>query len=288
MSDNSEFLLSIDLEDVRDLIPDGQRYRENVPAITHGLLNILEDARARITFFVTGPVAVRYKTLVADIFSAGHEVACHSFAHQPLDHYSQEGFEEDLHKNLAALADAAIHNVQGFRAPVLSMTARTKWVYPVLSQHGITYSSSVLPASNPLYGWPEFGAAPQRVDGVLEIPVSVARLAWMKLPFASGIYFRVLPFGFVQGQFRTFIRRGTPIVSYLHPYDFDAGQERFMHPGIHDSRFYNWLMYCNRSKALDRLRRLLDMGLPIRPYRDYVRAAWPVLPNARSGGVTSS
>ncbi|HEY5998537.1 MAG TPA: polysaccharide deacetylase family protein [bacterium] len=265
----TELLLSIDLEDVRDSLPDGERYRERVPAVTGRLLALLSEAQAKITFFVTGTVATRYPSLIAEIAAAGHELACHSHAHQPLETHTPASFAADLRRNLDALGGEGI---RGFRAPVLSLTADTRWVYPLLAQHGLTYSSSVLPARNPLYGWPRFGTAPRRMAGVVEIPVSVARVLGLTLPFASGVYFRVLPFRAVRRACR---RSAGAIVSYLHPYDFDPGQERFLHPGIRGNRLYNWLMYCGRAQALDRLRALLGEGYRVRRYRDHVEALPP-------------
>ena len=145
MNESSEILLSIDLEDVRDLVPDGSRLRERVPAMVDRLLAYLHEARARVTFFTTGPVCVRYKSLMCEIISAGHEVASHSFAHKPLDEYFPQEFDDDLQKSIDALRTAGANVVEGFRAPVVSMTERTAWVYRLLARRGIVYSSSVLP-----------------------------------------------------------------------------------------------------------------------------------------------
>ena len=45
---------------------------------------------------------------------------------------------------------------------------------------------------------------------------------------------------------------------YLHPYDVDTQQERFMHPDLNDNRFFNWLMYRNRDKVVPRLARMIS------------------------------
>jgi len=271
MNERSQFLLSIDLEDVRDLVPDGQELRERVPAMVERLLTFLSEAKAKITFFTTGPVAERYKSLVGEIASEGHEVASHSFWHKPLDEYAPKEFEDDLRKTLDALTAAGAKTVVGFRAPVVSMTAHTVWAYPVLARHGIVYSSSVLPARNPLYGWPEFGDQPKPVDGVLEIPISVGRVFGRELPFASGVYFRALPGSLIRRQFARWQEGGRSITSYLHPYDFDPEQEWFVTPRLGRNPLYHFLMHYNRSRAFDKLRMLLSLGLPVSTYEQFWR-----------------
>ena len=267
MNERAEFLLSIDLEDVRDLVPDGQKLCERVPTMVERLLAFLDETKAKITFFTTGPVAVRYKSLVGEIASEGHEIASHSFWHKPLDEYAPKEFEDDLQQTLEALVSAGAGAVRGFRAPVVSMTAHTVWAYPVLARHGILYSSSVLPAKNPLYGWPEFGNRAKAIDGVLEIPISVGSVLGRELPFASGVYFRALPRRVIERHFSA----GQSVVSYLHPYDFDPEQERFVTPRLGRNPLYHYLMHYNRSGAFDKLRKLLSLGLPVSTYEQFWR-----------------
>jgi polysaccharide deacetylase family protein (PEP-CTERM system associated) len=272
----SFLLLSIDLEDVRDYVPGGMGYRARVPAITSQLLELFRAKGAHITFFVTGQVAERYPSLLSEIVSEGHELACHTYWHRPLERYSEAEFSDDLGRNIEVLTAAGGKFVQGFRAPTLSMTPRTTWVYRVLAAQGIKYSSSVLPARNPLYGWPEFGQQPKLVDGVLEIPVTVGRVLHLKVPFSSGIYFRALPAWIICRQAQCVMREGRPVVSYIHPYDFDADQERFTHPELKGSRFYNFLMYYNRATAFDKLRQLTKIaGAAVCSYERFIAATTP-------------
>ena len=60
----------------------------------------------------------------------------------------------------------------------------------VLNNAGIKYSSSVLPAKNPLYGWGGFGFTPKKMpNGIIEIPITVDKFGPLTVPFAGGIYF---------------------------------------------------------------------------------------------------
>ena len=183
-------------------------------------------------------------------------------------------FRDDLERNRdAILAAAPAAAVTGFRAPVLSMVPATQWAYDVLGGLGFAYSSSVLAARNPLYGWPGFGAAPRRFGGVLELPVTTGRFGPLVVPFAAGTYFRCLPAWWLVRRFRACARADRPVVGYFHPYDFDAAQEPVMNRGVRGNRLMNRLLFINRHRTLDRLNLTLREGFRIFPYRDFLTNA---------------
>jgi polysaccharide deacetylase family protein (PEP-CTERM system associated) len=269
LADAKVFLFSVDLEDVRSMIPEGERYADRVPANTERYLDLLARHGARCTFFTVGDVVRRHPELVRCIAAAGHEVACHGADHVQLDRQDAGSFRRDLERTLEDLARAGVHSVRGYRAPTFSLTARTRWAYEVLAELGFAYSSSVLPARNPLYGWPGFGSACRRTEaGIWEIPMSL--LPGLAIPFAGGVYFRVLPFPLIRALFARRFARGEPVVGYFHPYDVDTEQEHFMHPALGGNRLYNRLMYVNRGRVLARLERLLEPGVRVLPYAEYV------------------
>src|SRR2546427_3381663 len=82
--------LSVDVEDYyhaeafADRIPreTWSQYPSRVVRNTHRVLELLEEAGARATFFVLGYVAKLEPELVRAIQQAGHEVACHSYMHR--------------------------------------------------------------------------------------------------------------------------------------------------------------------------------------------------------------
>jgi polysaccharide deacetylase family protein (PEP-CTERM system associated) len=265
------FLFSVDLEDVRSLVPGGEQFAERVPANVERYLDLLESFDARCTFFTVGDVARRYPSVVRAIDERGHELACHSSEHRTLDRHDAASFRDDVLRNVDDLVAAGASRVVGFRAPTLSLTRSTSWAWEVLAELGFLYSSSVLPARNPLFGWPDFGGHARHVDGGLwELPVSMSGLRLIDVPYAAGIYFRVLPFALVRRMFRRDVEAGRAVVGYFHPYDIDTEQEHFQHPGIGGNRFYNWLMYRNRKSVLPRLRALLAEGHGVLTYAEYV------------------
>lgn len=265
----SNYLFSIDLEDPRDTIRDGLKYPDRVPHNTERLLTFLQQYRVRTTFFVVGHIARRHPQLIRSIVSAGHEVACHTTSHIPLTERTPDTLRADLAENIALLQAAGASDIVGFRAPVFSLTKTTPWVYPVLSDLGFRYSSSVLPAPNPLYGWPEHGTAVREHSGVIEVPVTLMPL--LNVP-AGGVYFRVLPQWLLTPWFRSCRNKGDTVIGYLHPYDIDTDDTRYTFAGFEQKPLFNQLMYVGRGSVLNKLRAVMDLGFDIVPYRDWIDA----------------
>jgi polysaccharide deacetylase family protein (PEP-CTERM system associated) len=265
------YLFSVDLEDLRFGMADGHKYKERVPANVHKYFDWLNRHGFKCTFFVVGDVAEAYPSLIKEIAAEGHEFACHMYRHVPLDQLSKETFKESLERNREAILRAGAPEVRGFRAPIWSLTPSTAWAHDVLNELGFAFSSSVLPAKNPFYGWEGFGQRPRKVGDVVELPVTVAKFGLLTIPFAGGVYFRVLPGFFIRRSIRRYLKQDIPVLGYFHPYDIDLEQEHFMHPEINDSRFYNFLMYYNRKNVFKRLDAIIDMGFEVCPYGEYIR-----------------
>lgn len=264
------FLFSVDLEDVRLGVYQGNKYKERVTINTFKYLDWLEKNKFKCTFFTTGHVAKNFPKLIEKIVDCGHEIGCHTTNHIPLDQQTRALFKKDLVENIQLLHNAGATNIIGFRAPVLSLIEKTSWAYEVLEELNFSYSSSVLPADNPLYGWKEFGVTPKKMNNkIVEIPITVGKIGGFVFPITGGIYFRVLPLFLIKNIINRQLS-GIPLVSYFHPYDIDNEQEKFMHGGINDSKFYNWLMYYNRSSLFGKLDYLIESGYKITTYNNFV------------------
>jgi polysaccharide deacetylase family protein (PEP-CTERM system associated) len=269
----SDFLFSVDLED-----PQGSG--ERLDGLTGLYLDLLARHGAAATFFATGEIARRHPELIRRIAASGHEIACHSDGHLPLDEQDSASFRVDLERACDSLRAAGAGEVRGYRAPFLSMVERTRWAYEVLASLGFLYSSSVLPGRSPLYGWPGFGSKPRMLDNILEIPISILPIPGIGLPAAGGVYFRVLPQALLAAAWRVSNRAGEPLVGYFHPYDLDTKAGWTAFPGYRRFSAGNVLLHLNRKSVLLRLERLIAAGFAIRPYRDFA--------SARAGGTGES
>jgi polysaccharide deacetylase family protein (PEP-CTERM system associated) len=269
-SGNKIYLFSIDLEDVRLWMPDGEKFKERVCANAHTYMKWLKRHNFTCTFFTVGEIAEKYPELIKEIIAAGHEIACHTNKHIPLDKQTPDAFKKDLEQNIAHLVKAGASNLKGFRAPIFSLTEKTQWAFKILEELGFSYSSSVLPAKSPLYGWKEFGSKTKKIsDKLIEIPMTVGKVGPLTIPYGGGIYFRVFPSFITNSKLKNHNTTNNPLLGYFHPYDIDTEQEHFMHPGINNSKFYNMLMYYNRDKVFSRLDQIINKGFKICTYENY-------------------
>jgi polysaccharide deacetylase family protein (PEP-CTERM system associated) len=280
MNGEARYLFSVDVEDPRLDLPGGDSLPPRVPETIRTYLEFLARHESKGTFFVVGEVARRHPETVRAIAAAGHELACHSDAHIPLDRQDQARFRDDLLRNLDALRAAGADEIRGYRSPCFSLTAKTQWAYQVLAELGFTYSSSVLPARNPLYGWSGFGPAPRLIDGIVELPVTLLPLRRLPLPI-GGVYFRVMPRPLLRWALGRRSRGGEPVIGYHHPYDIDT-EQGFTHAGFRRWGLYDILLRANRGAVLPRLEMARRMGfsfLPYGPHAAGLRGALEGLPS---------
>ncbi len=240
--------------DLEDYAPEGSPPRANdvVPRV----LELLGEHAVRGTFFVVGELAEAEPALVKSIAAAGHEVALHGYRHIPLPQLTPAQFRSDTARGRAVLEDLTGTPVAGFRAPTFSLVPRSRWAVDELSELGFTYSSSVLPARSPLFGWPGQPRRPYRwPGGLLELPCPVTSFGpRVANPYLGGVYFRVLPWTAVRfGLARA--HADELLWLYCHPYDFDP-DEPFV-PRGDVGRFGNRLLWVNRAGMAARVARLL-------------------------------
>ena len=219
------------------------------------LLDLFGDDGARATFFTLGWIAERYPALVRRIVKEGHELASHGYDHLRASEQSRHEFEQDVRRAKGLLEDLGGLRVQGYRAPSFSIGERNPWAFDVLLEAGYRYSSSVYPVRHDHYGSPDaprfaYDARP----GLLEIPLTTARVLGRNLPAGGGGYFRLAPYRLSRWALRrvnTIDRQ--PAIFYMHPWEIDPQQPRV--PGTSmKTRFRH---YVNLDKTEPRLVRLL-------------------------------
>ncbi len=247
----SPITFTLDLEDHR---PIGSTYQRYEP-ITLQILDRLAEVGVRGTFFVVGNLARANPKLIKDIADAEHEVACHSLDHTPLTGQTREEFRRHTAAAKQIIEDASGHEVVGYRAPLFSLTKESVWAVDILQELGFLYSSSVLPARNPLHGFPGMPHVPFRWrNDLLEIPVPIQKFGPVTLPFLGGIYFRYLPLIVIEHAARRKAEDGA-LWLYCHPYDFDPDEPYCRFPGA--SMAASLLLWMNRRNTCRKLDRLI-------------------------------
>jgi polysaccharide deacetylase family protein (PEP-CTERM system associated) len=230
---------------------------DRVERNVHQILDMLDAAEAKGTFFALGWVAQRHGGLMREIVLRGHELASHGWDHGRVFRMDRETFGADISRARKVLEDAAGVSVTGYRAPSFSIDQRTPWAFEELAEQGYAYSSSVAPVAHDHYGWaeaPRFAFRPLAGSPLVEIPVTTATFAGKRLAAGGGGFFRVLPYGFSRWAIRQVNRReGRPAIFYFHPWEIDPGQPRVAGAPLR-SRLRH---YTNLDKMAGKLRRLV-------------------------------
>lgn len=259
---------SFDLEDHR---PD-EDAELRFPQVTREVLAFLRRNGVAGTIFVVGEVAEAHPDLVREAAQDGHEIGLHGWVHKPLAELGPDTFRRHVRRGADVVGEITGRPVSGFRSPTYSLTRESVWASEVLAQEGFTYSSSILPAHNPLFGFPGAPREPFRwPSGLAELPVPVAGLGNVAIPFLGGVYLRVLPWPAVSAAHRLGSGGTTPW-TYCHPYDFDPGEVPWVVPD--SGRLGSKLLWLNRKLMFRRMEQLFALGVGA-PLRDRIPADLP-------------
>lgn len=244
-----------------------------VVGATQRVLDVLAAARTRATFFVLGWVAERHPALVRAIAEAGHEVACHGYAHQMITRLSPTEFREDIQRAKKVVEDASGAEVIGYRAPTFSVVRETLWSLEIIAESGFRYDSSIFPIVHDRYGIPTAPRFPHRLAAgggatIGEFPLStVAKRQW-RFPVAGGGYFRLFPYAITRRALRHLnVTERQPAMVYLHPWELDPGQ-----PRLPVGRITQFRHSVNTRTTESKLRRLLR-DFCFAPTRDVLASA---------------
>lgn len=226
------------------------RIYENVDRI----LDILERANTKATFFIIGWVAKTYPDVVKRI-AAKYQIGSHTMNHQLVWQQTPEEFRNDVESSVNLLQDITGQAIECFRAPGFSIRESEPWAFDILADLGIKYDCSIFPAQHAHGGMPSYGApVPALIKHgdvtIKEFPVSSKNFFGKKIIFSGGGYFRLCPYYLIKKW-----SHDNPdyLLSYIHPRDLDGGQP--MLEGLPLSRKFK--SYVGTNRAADKLRNYL-------------------------------
>lgn len=228
--------LTIDLEDwYQGLTSTSQQVdrwpdlEDRVEPSTDRILEILDRAGVRATFFVLGYVADRFPDLVRRVAAAGHEIGLHGYHHRQVFRLTPEQFRAEIERGRKAVEAASGQRIIGYRAPMFSINRSAVWALEVLRDLGFRYDSSMFPTRNMLYGFPDaprFPHHPFENGDFVEFPLSTVRVLGVNWPVAGGFYLRLLPYAVFRWGLKRINREREPAVIYLHPWELDPDHPR--------------------------------------------------------------
>ncbi len=212
--------------DVEDLRP-SNHFEDRSKLMAEKVLDLFDQMSIRATIFIVGDLAQKHPEIIEKAVKDGHEIGLHSHKHIPLELLNPDEFERELTAAKTLLQGISGQKIDGFRAPTMSLTHKTRWAIPILQRVGFNYSSSVLPAKNPLYGWDGLPRHPFRwLDSVIEFPCPVTNILGFTIPYLGGAYFRLFP-SVVR---KMGVRRSSSeeaLWTYCHPWEFDPEEKYY-------------------------------------------------------------
>lgn len=238
---------------------DWDKWPSRVEANTYRLLQLFDDAKIKITFFILGWVAERHPDLVKNIHERGHEIASHGYSHQLIYKQTPAIFRAETLKSKQILENLIQTPITGYRAASYSITRNSLWALEILSDLGFTWDSSIFPTRHDNYGIPGSPEEPYRIitesgGELLEFPLTTAKVLGQSIPAAGGGYFRQYPYALSRWLFdRASLNQTKPQIFYLHPWEIDPEQPRVPNA----SWFSNFRHYTNLKRCLPRLEHMI-------------------------------
>lgn len=238
------------------------------------VLDLLDEFKIRVTFFVVADVIEHYPGLVEKIASKGHEIACHGLHHmckintktkQPM--MSQSEFEEKTRRAKSMLESASGQKIVGYRAPNAYIAG---WMLDSLEKLGFRYDSSV--AVNSFYNksdsklkgvdtrpyYPGRGSLDQGNEkrGILELPWPYFK-AGPGFPTGGGPLLRFFGARYIMLGLTQSMKRGDTLF-YFHP--IDISDDAFP-SGFSAKRPFYWAVKGN--KVENDIRKMLDRNAEV-------------------------
>lgn len=258
-------ILSFDIEEIfhgeftRALPLQEKKFRsqENIAKI----VDILQEFHTKATFFVVGE-SITDDNLV-ELSRKGHEIAFHTQDHLPLREKNPAKFQTELTAFKKRVVNVTGSDCIGFRAPSFSLDKSTCWAIGCLRKAGYKYDSSVFPIRGPLYGLHtapltsyeinERDPATKGNSGIIEFPLTVAKVFGIRIPVAGGFYLRAIPQPIMTQLMNRAVQVNGSLVIYLHNWEVDGRVEPFSLPRLAD--FY---CYFNIRSTEEKIRLLLE------------------------------
>lgn len=248
--EDSIYTYNFNIKTSTDLI---DRIKENIINNAKALLRILKYSHSKATFFVLGKLAEDLPELIRDIYDAGHEIASHGYEHKSLFDMNPDSLRRDLDRTSLAIFNACGNKPIGFRAPNFSLSENMHWAIDILKEEGYSYDSSIQP-----FGYhPQYGSSTSSTrvftyeNGLIEIPMTVAKFSIFRIPCSGGAYFRFFPYSIFNHLFRKSIIQNEYSMFYFHQWELSSSQKFDTKNTI--SRFRK---YYNSDKSIGRLEKL--------------------------------
>jgi polysaccharide deacetylase family protein (PEP-CTERM system associated) len=253
---------TVDVEDwYQSCVDTSAAISERVVGNVHRIVELLEEARVKGTFFVQGRVAEAYPSLVGELASLGHEIQSHGYSHRSLAGMTRDELRRELDYARKTVEDACGTEVTAFRAPDFSILESNLWALELLAEAGFAVDSSIFPGRLRRYGIAGWAPGPQRLvlrsgAEILEVPVAVWNVRGLPVPVGGGGYLRLFPLAVIKRGMAAIRAEGRPVIAYCHPYEFNPRELDDYRGAV--TRRRRLSQGLGRGAAVDRMKTLLQ------------------------------
>jgi peptidoglycan/xylan/chitin deacetylase (PgdA/CDA1 family) len=174
--------LTFDVDAESGWLGEGDAYKTRLSTLSEGrygvtrglprILEILDRAGIKGTFYVPGDTAERHTEAIKAVVAAGHEIGHHGYLHLRSDAIDEPRQREEIERGLEALDRTLGVTPRGYRSPSWELTPET---LTLLKTHGFGYDSSLMGDDRPYV-----------YEGILEIPVHWSLDDWPHLHWRPG------------------------------------------------------------------------------------------------------
>jgi polysaccharide deacetylase family protein (PEP-CTERM system associated) len=196
------------------------------------VLDLLDRAGVKATFFVVGWVAEHYPALIAQIGAEGHEIGSHSQMHRRIYELTPDQFAADLSASIDWITATGVPRPTAFRAPEWSINDRTIWALDELVRQGFVVDASMAPLK--IVGRVDYRRDPHtRVTSagqIVELPPLVADRFGHVMPLGWGWGLRMSSPRRVLRAIAEANAAGRPVVLAVHPWELDPDPPRLRLP----------------------------------------------------------
>lgn len=213
------------------------------------VLDLLDEVKAKATFFCLGELANSFPLVVKTISQHGHEIGCHSNKHLWLTKLTKQELKEDTRQAIEALEQCTGTKVISYRAPAFSIGENNKWAFEILAKYGIERDASVYPAVRDFGGFDTFGQkepALIKINGITikEFPVSTVNFFGTETAYSGGGYFRFFPYWYISNK----MNRQSYSMTYFHIWDLIPKNKSLLTRAEYEEYFKENGSLLNRSK----------------------------------------
>jgi polysaccharide deacetylase family protein (PEP-CTERM system associated) len=220
------------------------------------LLELFSETDVKVTCFFLGWVARRFSHLVKEADKRGHEIASHGCSHRLVYEMTRREFLQDAMESKRILEDITGRQVVGYRSAGFSVVEETPWFFDALIEAEYRYDSSVFPATRGHGGLRTGQLAPffvgSHCGGLIEFPITVAKILGIPMCFFGGGYLRIFPLSLIEAMTSRVLAEGRPVVFYIHPREVDPS-----HPRLPMGLGRRFKSYVNLRSSEAKIRHLL-------------------------------